>query len=214
MRVITGVLAILFSLTSQVSVADEAASPTFTEGEHYQTLPESVSTSAPDKIEVVEIFAYTCGHCFNFAPLVSAWKQEQPDDVAFVQTPAMWNDAMETYARGFYTARRLDILDDVHMPVFSAIHQERKQFRNAEDWADFLSGYGVEEEEVLSTFNSFGITSQVRQADANTRAYRIEGTPEMVVDGKYRVSSRMTGSHSEMLRVVDYLVEQIRAGEL
>lgn len=215
MRVMTGVLAALFSLTSLVSVAQEEASePSFEAGEHYEELAEPVPTSAPDKIEVVEVFAYTCGHCFNFAPLVKAWKQEQEDDVEFVSTPAMWNNAMEIYARGFYTAKALGILDEVHMPIFTAVHQERKQFRSAEDWAEFLSGYGADEERVLKTFNSFGITSQVRQADARIRGYKISGTPEMIVDGKYRVSSRMTGSHSDMLRVVDYLVEQIRADEL
>lgn len=209
MRVITGVLALLFSFTSLLAMAQEEA-PSYSAGEHYEVLPEAVPTSAPDKIEVVEVFAYTCGHCFNFAPLVRAWSEEQDDDVAFVKTPAMWNNAMEVYARGFYTAKALGVLDDVHMPIFTRIHQERQQFRSAEDWAEFLSGYGADEERVARTFNSFGVTSQVRQADSRIRGYKISGTPEMVVDGKYRVSSRMTGSHSEMLRVVDYLVEQIR----
>lgn len=213
MRVMTGVLALMMSLAAMTAAAQDG-DPRYTAGEDYEVLADKVPTSAPDKIEVVEVFAYTCGHCFNFAPLVRAWAEEQEDDVAFVKTPAMWNNAMEVYARGFYTAKAMDLLDEVHMPVFTRIHQERQQFRNAEDWADFLSGYGADEERVLRTFNSFGVTSQVRQADSRIRGYRISGTPEMVVNGQYRVSSRMTGSHSDMLRVVDYLVEQIRADEL
>lgn len=213
MRIVLGVLAMILSL-SAVAQAPEG-STNYQEGEHFVALADPVPTStAEDKIEVVEVFAYTCGHCYNFEPLIRAWKKEQKDDVVVVQTPAMWNATMEAYARGFYTAQALDLLDEVHMAVFTAVHQEGKRLNTAEQWADFLATYGADKETVLKTFNSFGVTSQVKQADARVRGYKITGTPEMVVDGKYRVSSRMTGSHSEMLRVVDYLVEQIRAGEL
>ena len=212
MRIVLAVLAMMVSLTAVAQTPESGTD--YKEGEHYETLAEPVPTSTSDKIEVVEVFAYTCGHCYNFEPLIRAWKKEQKDDVAVVQTPAMWNATMEAYARGFYTAKAMDVLDEVHMAVFTAVHQEGKQFRSAEQWADFMETYGADRERVLKTFNSFGITSQVRQADARVRGYKITGTPEMVVDGKYRVSSRMTGSHSEMLRVVDHLVEQIRQGAL
>ncbi|MAN51430.1 MULTISPECIES: thiol:disulfide interchange protein DsbA/DsbL [unclassified Marinimicrobium] len=212
MRIVLAVLAMMVSLTAVAQTPENGTD--YKEGEHYETLAEPVPTSTSDKIEVVEVFAYTCGHCYNFEPLIRAWKKEQKDDVAVVQTPAMWNATMEAYARGFYTAKAMELLDEVHMAVFTAVHQEGKQFRSAEQWADFLETYGADRERILKTFNSFGITSQVRQADARVRGYKITGTPEMVVDGKYRVSSRMTGSHSEMLRVVDHLVEQIRQGAL
>lgn len=212
MRIVLAVLAMMVSLTAVAQTPESGTD--YKEGEHYEALAEPVPTSTSDKIEVVEVFAYTCGHCYNFEPLIRAWKKEQKDDVAVVQTPAMWNATMEAYARGFYTAKAMNVLDEVHMAVFTAVHQEGKQFRSAEQWADFMETYGADRERVLKTFNSFGITSQVRQADARVRGYKITGTPEMVVDGKYRVSSRMTGSHSEMLRVVDHLVEQIRQGAL
>src|SRR5690606_27669028 len=36
-----------------------------------------------DKIEVVEVFGYTCPHCSTFEPLVSAWSARLPADVEF-----------------------------------------------------------------------------------------------------------------------------------
>lgn len=212
MRIVLGFLAAALSLTAVAQSADDG--PRFQEGEDYAVIDDPVSTSTNEQIEVVEVFAYTCGHCYNFEPLISAWEEEAPDDVAVVRTPAMWNSSMEAYARGFYAAKALGILDEVHTAVFTALHQEGKRLNSAEQWADFLSDYGVEREKALNTLNSFGVTSQVRQADARVRGYKISGTPEMVVEGEYRVSSRMTGSHQKMLEVVDYLVEQVRAGEL
>ena len=81
----------------------------------------------------------------------------------------------------------------------------------AEQWADFFTNYGVDKAKALSTYNSFGVTSQIKQAEARARSYKITGTPEMVVDGKYRISSRLAGGHAEMLKVVDFLVAKIRA---
>ena len=208
MRVFLGLVALLWSA---VALSQGAA---YVAGEDYQELSNPVPTSNPEKIEVAEVFAYTCPHCFNFEAPLKSWKQDLADDVVLVKVPAMWNNAMEVYARGFYTAKALGLLDEVHMPVFTALHQEGKQFRSADDWASFLADYGADPETVKKTYSSFGVTSQVRQADAKVRGYKISGTPELVVNGKYRISSRMTGSHSEMLKVASYLIEQIRAGEL
>ncbi|PCJ34893.1 MAG: disulfide bond formation protein DsbA, partial [Cellvibrionales bacterium] len=34
----------------------------------------------------------------------------------------------------------------------------------------------------------------------------IKGTPEMVVNGKYRLSAKMAGGQGGMLKVADYLI--------
>ena len=59
-------------------------------------------------------------------------------------------------------------------------------------------------------FNSFGVTNQIDEARAKTSAYGIRGTPELVVNGKYRVSSSMTGSTEQMLVVAAALIERER----
>ncbi|WP_232522335.1 thiol:disulfide interchange protein DsbA/DsbL [Marinimicrobium alkaliphilum] len=209
MMVVVGMLAMLLAACSdQTNAQDE-----YVEGRHFVELSQPVRTSDPSKIEVNEIFAYTCGHCFNFQSPLRAWKANLADDVDFLQTPAMWNNQMEVYGRGYYTARALGILDDVHMAIFNHLHVERRTLNSRDQWVSFLSGYGVEEEEVLSTFDSFSVTSQVRQADARARGYQIAGTPEMVVNGQYRVSTQFNGvdSHSDILNIVDFLVEKVRA---
>ena len=63
----------------------------------------------------------------------------------------------------------------------------------------------------LQTYNSFGMTSMVNQAKARVRSYRTQGTPEIIVNGKYRVSTRNTGGFSGMLSVAEFLIQQERA---
>lgn len=209
MRIYAALLGALFSLSA---IAAEPAAPEgYLEGKDYVLLDEPVRPADPTKIEVAEVFAYTCPHCFHFEPLVEAWIKTQKSDVALVQTHTMWSPAMEPYQRGYYTVLTLRLKDKAHMAVFNAIHQEHKELATAQDWADLLSKYGVDKQTVLSTYDSFSVTSQMKQADARSRGYRISGTPELVVDGKYRISTRTTGSQEGMLKVAQFLVDKARA---
>lgn len=209
MRYLFALIALLASLAA---CADQSANPPkYVAGQHYVVLDRPVRTADSSKIEVAEVFSYHCGACFSFEPALQAWKKQQADDVVVVQTHAMWNNQMKMMAQAFYTAQALKIADKAHMAIFNAIHLEQKQFNNPDQWATFLANFGSDKETILKTFNSFGVTSQVSQADARARGYGVTSTPEIVVNGKYRISSRLTGGHAEMLRVADFLVEKERA---
>lgn len=202
-------IASLLALLVPVSAcAEDTAS--YREGEHYLKIDSPVRTSDPDKIEVTEVFWYGCSHCFHFESLAHAWARQQPDDVVFVQSPAMWNAVMKTHAQAFYTAKALGVLDKLHQPIFDAINLERNMLRDENAIAELFAVHGVEEDKFRKVFNSFSVNNQVRQADARARGYGISGTPEMIVNGKYRVTTRTAGGQRQMLKVIDYLVEQER----
>ncbi|RYZ97386.1 MAG: thiol:disulfide interchange protein DsbA/DsbL [Moraxellaceae bacterium] len=211
MRIFAALAGVVFSATV---MAAEPAAPSlifpYIEGKDYVVLETPVPTSNPSKIEVVEVFSYICPHCFHFDPILSAWMKEQKSDVVLVQVHASWNASMEAYQRGFYTAQALKIKDKAHTAIFNAIHVEHKEFKDAQAWSDFLSAYGVSKQTVLTTYESDAITKQVKQADQLFRSYQITGTPELVVEGKYRISTRFSGSQEEMLKVIQYLVNKAR----
>lgn len=198
---------LLFSLGALAAESGE----TFVEGKHYERLPEPVRTADPSRIEVVEVFWYGCVHCFHFEPLIDDWKKTLPEDVDFHRSPAMWNPVMAMHAQAFYTAQALGVLDKMHGPLFAALNVDRKKLQSEGELADFFAEHGVSKEDFTKTFNSFGVKSSVKQADARARSYRISGTPEMVVNGKYRVSARTAGGQAEMLKVIDFLLAQERA---
>ncbi|NIB39541.1 thiol:disulfide interchange protein DsbA/DsbL [Pseudomaricurvus alkylphenolicus] len=209
MRVLAAIFALMFSLMA--CAEGPASNSGFQEGKHYVVLDNPVRTRNPNKIEVTEVFWYGCGHCFRFEPMVHQWQKQQGTDVDFQQSPAMWNNDMEIHARAFYTAKALGVLDKVHQPLFNALNLERKKLSNIDALADFFAAQGVDRSKFVKAFNSFGVTSQVKQADARARSYKITGTPEMVVNGQYRISARMAGGQQQMLKVADYLIAKIRA---
>lgn len=209
MRILVILMSLVFSLNA--CAQEEKAATEYLEGKDYMLLEQPVRTADTSKIEVAEIFAYSCPHCFHFEPLLQAWEKKQASDVNVVQTHAMWSPQMEPMVRGYYTSITLHIKDKTHMAVFNAWHVDHKPIQTPEEWAAFFAGYGVDKDKALSTFNSFGVSSQVKQAEARVRGYKITGTPELVVEGKYRISSSLAGGHEEMLKVVDFLVAKERA---
>jgi thiol:disulfide interchange protein DsbA len=118
---------------------------------------------------------------------------------------------MLPYQRGYYTAVLLKVKTKSHQATFDRIHRDGKELATAEAWADFLSAYGVTKQAVLSSYNSFAVNSLLAQADARVRGYKISSTPELIVDGKYRISSRQVGSQEAMLKVAAFLVDKTRA---
>lgn len=182
----------------------------FVAGQHYEVLEQPVRTRDKTRVEVVEVFWYGCSHCYKFEPLAAAWKKTAAADVDFWQSPAVWNNNMKTHAKMFFTAKALGVLDKVHMPIFTAMNIEGKRLANPKEIAALFAGYGVDKAKFEKTFNSFSVNSQVNQADARARSYKITGTPEIVVNGKYRVSARQAGTQAKMLEVVDFLIEKER----
>ncbi|MBO9716991.1 MAG: thiol:disulfide interchange protein DsbA/DsbL [Pseudoxanthomonas sp.] len=167
------------------------------------------------KIEVAEVFGYTCPHCAHFEPEFQAWKQRQAADVSAIQVPAAFGGYWLPYARAFYTAEALGVLAQSHDAMFNAIHVQRTLPVNpdvtAEQIAPFYAQYGVDAKRFADTFNSFGVDAKLNRAKQFAVKSKIEGTPSLVVNGKYTVSVDQQG-FAKMLATVDYLVARERGG--
>ena len=176
-------------------------------GVHYQVLDNPARTQDPNKIEVMEVFWYGCSHCYAFEPLIHSWKEGMADDVVFARTPAIWRDMMKTHAKVYYTAEALDMPDALHNDIF-ALLEKNQRLEDHKVFAQIFAKYGVSEEKYMKTVNAFGITGKVSQAESRARKnYKVQGTPELIVNGKYRISGKSAGGQAGMLEVVNYLVD-------
>jgi len=205
-RFLAGAILTLFAAIVPAQADDYEA------GTHYDIISPAIRGSS-DKIEVTEFFWYGCGHCYNFEPKLEQWAKSLPEDVVVKSSPAMWRPIMETHARAFYTAEALGVLDEMHLPLFQAINIDREPLATEDALADMFAKHGVSRQDFSTTFNSFGVNAQVRQADARAKAARITGTPEMMVAGKYRISTRKAGSQVGMLKVAEFLIEKERSAQ-
>lgn len=203
-------LCLLLAIAGFSGTSPRAEAGDYRAGTHYDVISPAIRTRDPSRIEVVEFFAYSCGHCYSFEPLVKKWRRGLAADVDFRPSPAVWAAPMELHARAYFAAAALGVLDKVHGAIFAAMHVDRKRLSGEAEIRRVFVDNGVSGEDFDRAFRSFGVGSQARQAGALARSARIAGTPEMMVAGKYRIGARKAGGQAEMLEVVDYLVEKER----
>lgn len=202
-RLIPGLL--LLMLPALVMAGGNAR---FQENIAYERIVPGQPTADPTKIEVIEVFWYGCPHCHRFQPYVERWLLGADSNVSFIRLPAILNESWAIHARAYYTAEALGVIERIHEPLFDAIHVKKERLRNEAELADFFEKHGVDKQRFLSTFNSFAVNNKVQRARELTRRYGIDGTPAVVVNGKYRTGPAMTGSFEVLIDVMDYLVNE------
>jgi thiol:disulfide interchange protein DsbA len=102
------------------------------------------------------------------------------------------------------------VLDKLHRPFFDAIHRDHLRTDNPQALAEWLQKQGVDPKKFNDVMKSFGVQSKTRRAAQLTAAYKIDGTPELAVQGRYTVSAEQGRTQQGMFDAVDYLVEQLR----
>jgi thiol:disulfide interchange protein DsbA len=194
------------ALVSACQAQAPAAEP-FQSGTHYFPIEPAVATTAPaGKVEVVEVFSYACIHCAHFEPHVAAWRAKMPKEASFSYLPAAWNPQWEGFAKAFYAAEGLGLLEKTHEPMFKALHEERRQFASLDELAQWYAGHGTKADAFLSSFNSMPTTAGVERSKQLVPQYGVDGTPTVVVAGKYRVTGQSAGGMDKVFDVVNYLV--------
>ena len=196
-------------LASLVLIAGGArAESEWREGEHYKVVSPAVRVGPTDQVIVTEFFWYGCGHCYTFEPMLQAWKQSLPDGSRLQPSPAMWNDGMKLHAKAYFTAETLGALDPMHSVIFKAMHVDRNRLASKGAIRELFVANGISGADFDKAFDSFGVNSQVNQAEARARSAKISGTPSVLVNGKFLIEARMAGSQANMLKIAEYLVQQ------
>ena len=168
-------------------------------------LKPPVPVEGSGKIEVLEFFWYGCIHCYNLEPVLESWLKTLPPDVEFRRVPAVFNERWALDASIYYAMEALDLVDKLHRPLFDAIHKNRLNTANEQQFSDWLAKQGVDAKKFIETVKSFGVRSKTRRATQLTVAYKIDGTPAMAVHGRYTVPAQ-----ANLLKVVDGLVDRVR----
>jgi thiol:disulfide interchange protein DsbA len=205
-RLLRTVTIFVIALVSAAVTAQEQ----YQEGVHYELIEPTVHTGISDKVVVSEFFSYSCGHCFNFEPLLESFEARLPEGVVVQRIPVIWNNnpGMKLLAKTYYAAQILDVLDPVHGAMFNAIHRQRKRIATPEAVRAVFVDSGVDAEKFDRAFKSFGTDSMVRQAAARTQGARINGTPTLMVNGKYLIDTRQAGGQANMLKIAAFLADK------
>jgi thiol:disulfide interchange protein DsbA len=180
-----------FALIAATMVASTAfASPADPKnGVDYQTLtaPQPVQ-AAGKKVEVIEFFAYHCPACNMVEPMLNGWVKKQGDNIVMRRIHLPFQGAADPEAHLFLTLEAMGKLEEFHGKVFRAVHVERKRLMTDDAIIDWATKNGLDKAKFMETWNSFGVTTKLRRLGQLQAAYKVTGTPTIIIDGKYVVS--------------------------
>lgn len=197
---------LLMALLMALPLAAGAAPPPApVAGTDYIVIPDGVPYQPLDgRIEVVEVFAYWCHFCADFQPKVEAWQRTLPANVRFTYLP-LPHGANDALARAFFAAKDTGVLATTHGALFDAIHVEQTVPKNAtiDEIAAFYARQGFDAAQMKAAMQDEDMRPRLAGARQFAIHSGLEGTPTLVINGKYRVLGRTL---DESLRIASQLI--------
>lgn len=178
----------------------------YTDGVEYVTIASPAHYVNDGKVDVVEVFSYGCIHCDRFVPYVEKLRKELPAGTSFHLLPADFSAAWEPYARAFYAARQLGVVDQTHAALFKAKFQQNYPLNSLDDLADFYARQGVDRAAFMHAATSAQTDKHLVDDTKLIQRWGVDGTPTIVVDGKYR--SNQVKSLEQLAALTRWLVQR------
>jgi thiol:disulfide interchange protein DsbA len=201
------------------------------EGKHYFLIEPAQPTSHPGKIEVTEVFSFGCPACNAFHTTADQIRKSLPAGAVMNYLPAAFrpDENWVVYQRAFYAAQALGLAEKSLDAMFDATWKTgetatynlkgtglkpKEAWPTIEDIAQFYAkNFGVDAKEFVAVANSFSVNTKMKRADDLIKAYGIDGTPSMVVNGKYRYGPSTAGGYAQTIELTQWLVAKEQAGK-
>jgi protein dithiol oxidoreductase (disulfide-forming) len=209
---LTVVLLFAFGQTVAAEQSPQAGKP-LKAGEDYELVSPPQPTADPSKVEVMEFFWYGCPHCLHFEPYINEWLKTKPANVVFVRQPAVFNARWGAHAKAFFTAESLGVDERMHADFFDAIQNKKMALESEDDLAKFFAAHDVKEEDFHKAYRSFAVDSKMRQAEGMAARYGVDGTPALIVNGKYRITGSLAKTLDNMIAITNTLIKQESAAK-
>ena len=219
---------LIHSITAFWMLALAVSMPTYgaqvwTEGVNYFLVQPVRTPAVPQgKVEVTEVFSYACPACNIFQPTMHKLKQAMPANVVVDYLPAAFNPGEDwpMFQLAYVTAQILGVADQWHDAMFDAVWKGgdlsitdsttrnlKTHLPTIEDAAKFYNQHaGVPVAKFIATSKSFSVDLKVRTDEDLIAGYKVDRTPTIIVNGKYRLHVESAGGPEQLIDLVKYLV--------
>jgi thiol:disulfide interchange protein DsbA len=201
----------MLSVTAWLGHTSAWAQQAFRSGKDYITLERPVATEAGNgKIEVLEFFWYSCPHCNQFEPAFEQWAKNAPKDVVVRRVPVAFRDDFVPQQRLYYTLEAMNLVEKMHIRVFTAIHGEKLMLNSDAAVLAWAEKQGIDKTKFEQAYKSFGVATKAKRAVQLQNDFKIEGVPSLGVAGRFYIDGTLAGSMPRALQVADALIAQSR----
>lgn len=184
----------------------------FKEGKNYtRMIPTQPTVGGADKIEVAEVFMYSCPHCYDLEAYINRWAEDKDPSIRFVRIPASFNQLALLHAQLYYTEIFLGKSGKLRDPiafrnmVFEEYHRRSNRLTSQMAIQRLFTRAGVSADDFNRIWNSFEVNQALRVAADLARRYNVTSVPMVIVNGKYRTDMGMAGSYPKLIELIDEL---------
>jgi len=197
--------------------------------DYFRIEPAQPKWTSTDKIEVVEAFSYGCPACNAYHTTMNQLVKELPSNavVTFMPASFMPQENWVTLQRAYLTAQALGVADKANDAIYDAVWttrelssmnpsgsglKPREALPTIADIAKVYAKFGADPKEFVAVSDSFAVNTKMKRADELMKAYGVEGTPTLIIDGKYRVNPLKVGM-PQSIELTKWLVAKEAAGK-
>ena len=216
-------VALLFAIGFLHGTSGHCADAPWKQGEHYFLIsPAQPKVNPANKLEVTEAFSYGCPACNQFYPIMEKLIASLPPEAKVEYLPASFipSESWPLFQRAFCTAKSLGLVEKTHEQMFQAIwktgelaivddstHRLKFPPPDIEDVAKFYNRVtGVDQQKFRDTARSAKVETCMQQADTTMTAYKVDSTPTIIINGKYRLTGSSAGGYEQLIALVNWLL--------
>ena len=167
--------------------------------------------------QVVEVFSYTCPHCYRLEPYLQRWIERHGTNLSFSRIHVVWSEHQRAYARLSLTIDLLG-LPQLHQAVFSALHTSHRQLlgKDADDTFGlqerFAAENSVDPKKFATAYRSAAVDDQLKQSADLLGSLPIDGTPTLLINNTYLTDPAKLQPHDEpgvfeqLIALADFLL--------
>ena len=187
-----------------VSFAQPAAAQSKADLDYREIPQQPIETG--DKIEVIDFFFYGCQYCNDLLPRLERWRRGKPPDVVMRHIPVVRHDSWVPLAKTYFTLEAMGEVERLHPAVFHSYHVEDLYMSQEKVIAEWAGKQGLDREKFMAIYRSDETRQKVERARKQTMEYEIQGTPSLVVDGRFLTD----GASAKTIEILDRMVRIAR----
>ena len=183
------------------------AAPALAQGRNddYREIPQQPIETG-EKIEVIDFFFYGCQYCNELLPRLERWRRGKPADVVYRHIPVVRHDSWVPLAKTYFTLEAMGEVERLHPAVFHSYHVEDLYMSQEKVISEWAAKHGLDREKFMAIYRSDDTRQKVERARKQTVEYDIQGTPSLVVDGRFLTD----GASPKTIDVLDRMVRIAR----
>lgn len=217
MKQIKHVLTLLLIILAVPAIA----APQYTEGTDYIRLSNDMRSESaiaqlnannPNKVQLLLFFSFGCSACAKFEPIFERWENKQNNSKLVIhREPVSFEDEWEDLAKLYYVEQDLKPYKNLNEKIFNGIHEQNLKLWHESDMEEFFVSQGYSADAVKKSYNSYEVEIQAKQADALAKAFNINQTPSIIINGSdamYLLTvDKAGGDRNKMMKIADYLID-------